>query len=215
MMPHDASTHKPCGRVRICFARYGVRPGNAGNPACIPGWCVGYTAFSIPKARGLGLNLLRVSECGEMIVAAETEVENALHEILESLRAELIAQSLDESEPPATAATVRLENYLAVTERAWNRLPPVASDRRGWKAKAELWIKRLAKRSTRSCAWEQVYFNSSVNGALHATKEVLAEHNQRQSLIESRLTEVESGIKEGRSLLAELERLRCTLKSDK
>lgn len=146
-------------------------------------------------------------------MAAETEVENVLREIRENLRAALIAQSLDESEPPPAAATVRLENYLVVTERAWNRLPPVVSNRRGWKAQAELWIKRLTKRSTRWYTWEQVNFNSSVNGALRSTQEALTEHEHRQSLIESRLNELESGIRERRALLKQLERLRRTIES--
>jgi hypothetical protein len=149
---------------------------------------------------------------GELKVAAETEVENVLHEIRQGLRAELRARSLDESEPSATKV-VRLENYLAVTERAWNRLPPVVSNRRGWVAKLELLIKRLLKRATHWYTWEQVNFNGAVNGALHAAQAAFSEQEQRQSLIESRLAELEASIEEVRAIKAELERLQRTLQS--
>ena len=60
----------------------------------------------------------------------------------------------------------RASASLTVTGRAWDRLPPVVSNRSGALARLELWIKRTCKSLTRWFTWEQVNFNRGVNAAL-------------------------------------------------
>src|SRR4051812_36445324 len=58
-------------------------------------------------------------------------------------------------------ALARLQANLATTERAWSRLPPLLSYRRGLAARVELWLKRQIKRAAHWFTWEQVNFNSA------------------------------------------------------
>jgi hypothetical protein len=64
-----------------------------------------------------------------------------------------------------------INSYLTTTARAWDRLPPVVSNRSGLAARLELWLKRHLKRATRWYAWEQVNFNAAVH---HALRDLLA-----------------------------------------
>ncbi|HEY8225433.1 MAG TPA: hypothetical protein VIG25_09165 [Pyrinomonadaceae bacterium] len=116
------------------------------------------------------------------------EVEDILREIADRVRAEQNAslsqvstETLAEerpitiaSEPSAKTSLGRIESYLTTTGRAWDRLPPVFSNRSGAIARLELWIKRFFKRSTRWYAWEQVNFNAAVHHALSETLTVLS-----------------------------------------
>jgi hypothetical protein len=54
---------------------------------------------------------------------------------------------------------------LTVMARAWDRLPPLVSNRSGVTARLELWIKSKLKAALRWITWEQVNFN----GATHQT----------------------------------------------
>src|SRR5215831_4871066 len=67
----------------------------------------------------------------------------------------------------------RASVHLAVTGRAWDRLPPVFSNRSGALARFELWIKKTCKQLTRWFTWEQVNFNRAVNDALCDVIEIL------------------------------------------
>ena len=117
---------------------------------------------------------------------ADREVEETLREIRERVRATAAAAQGTRPAPAAGAAAEalvagahsaeangrgpvaaadalsRLEAHLSTTERAWNRLPPVLSNRGGWVARLELWVKRKIKRALHWVTWEQVNFNSSV-----------------------------------------------------
>jgi hypothetical protein len=109
---------------------------------------------------------------------ADTEVENILREIRERVYAEQEASAShskgvnggETSQEKAGLEPVeslpRLESYLTTTARAWDRLPPVISNRSGPTARLELWLKRHFKRATRWYAWEQVNFNAAVHHAL-------------------------------------------------
>lgn len=125
---------------------------------------------------------------------ADTEVENVLREIRERVRAESATHAPlttrataapdegDGGDSPgahaagdASAALARMEANLATTERTWNRLPPLVSNRTGWPARLELWAKRKIKRAAHWFTWEQVNFNSSVYHALRDAVAALAE----------------------------------------
>jgi len=118
---------------------------------------------------------------------ADTEVENILREIRERVYAEEEAAAaaregssngvLAEREngaSPEAGSLPRLDSYLTTTARAWDRLPPLVSNRSGATARLELWLKRHFKRATRWYAWEQVNFNAAVHHALGEIAKVLA-----------------------------------------
>jgi len=83
-----------------------------------------------------------------------------------------------------TASLARLAAHLTTTGRAWDRLPPVFSNRSGAVARLELWIKARFKTLGRWFTWEQVNFNAAVHHALTETLAALSAHEQR--LIEMR-----------------------------
>ncbi len=132
----------------------------------------------------------------------DTEVENTLREIRERVRAEAQAQSRQQAHSIVaraaasedsitmqeaggkassfgTEALARLEANLATTERAWNRLPPLSSNRSGFVARLELWIKRQIKRASHWYTWEQVNFNAAAHHALRDTLSALRSYEQR------------------------------------
>lgn len=124
---------------------------------------------------------------------ADIEVENILREIRERVYAEQEASS-----PAVTSENgsntsrengemgpdelARLESYLTTTARAWDRLPPLVSNRSGTRARFELWLKRHFKRATRWYAWEQINFNAAVH---HALRDMLQLLSANQKTIEN------------------------------
>ena len=135
----------------------------------------------------------------------ETEVESILGEIRERVRATHEAQAAlsaiadgannpantpDAEHEPATAETLALINsYLTTTGRAWDRLPPVVSNRSGISARIELWLKRHLKRATRWYAWEQINFNAAVHHALRDLLPALSNHDQAIQKLRAELNE--------------------------
>ena len=136
---------------------------------------------------------------------AETEVESILREIRERVlsqeRAGIVptasvhtttgnegngaseprpaGQIARHDDPETIAQSLALINsYLTTTARAWDRLPPLVSNRSGVAARLELWLKRNLKRATRWYAWEQVNFNAAVHHALRDMLPVLAAYEQ-------------------------------------
>lgn len=116
---------------------------------------------------------------------ADIEVENILQEIRERVYAEQEAANADrladveggtsrENGQWESADLARLESYLTTTARAWDRLPPLVSNRSGATARIELWLKRHFKRATRWYAWEQINFNAAVHHALGDMVQLLA-----------------------------------------
>lgn len=135
------------------------------------------------------------------------EVENILREISDRVRAEqAMTPALRPNGAPAAESNVaatktsdssikvslaRIDSYLTTTGRAWDRLPPVSSNRSGAIARLELWFKNLFKRATRWYSWEQVNFNAAVDHALRETLSALASLEEelqtaRQQLVAER-----------------------------
>lgn len=134
----------------------------------------------------------------------DTEVENILREIRERVRAEEEAKrqqtshsfemkemaqnepeiklpdepqdsSQDEHSPRALSEKLaHLQQQIATTERTWDKLPPLTTNRTGLLARTELWIKRRIKRAARWFTWEQTNFNRAVNIALRDIADALA-----------------------------------------
>ena len=132
---------------------------------------------------------------------ADLEVENTLREIRERVLADAQRRAPAAACEPAAAggcvthdgsarageALARMDANLATTERAWSRLPPLLTYRRGPAARLELWVKRLIKRAAHWFTWEQVNFNSAVHHALGDVRSVLAAHEQALAAHEQRL----------------------------
>lgn len=125
----------------------------------------------------------------------DEEVESTLREIRERVRetaAEADAAStgaasapqvsLPSSEEPSTKtpeSMARIDAYLTTTARAWDRLPPLVSNRSGGLARLELWVKQRFKQATRWYSWEQINFNAAVHHALRDTLDALLDLEQR------------------------------------
>ncbi|HEX8475192.1 MAG TPA: hypothetical protein VF666_14275 [Pyrinomonadaceae bacterium] len=158
---------------------------------------------------------------------ADIEVENTLREIRERVRANALdapparrageASGVSRIEATQTShvasdALIRLEANLATVERTWNRLPPLLSNRQGWMARLELWVKRKIKRATHWYTWEQVNFNSAVHAslrdslaALRETLSALREASGALAAHEQRLTQMQSEMNALRQTGAETE----------
>lgn len=52
---------------------------------------------------------------------------------------------------------------LTVLNRAWDRLPPLVTNRTGAMAQLDLWVKRKLKSALRWITWEQVNFNAATH----------------------------------------------------
>ena len=134
---------------------------------------------------------------------AETEVESILREIRErvisgqrasqdvartSARAAMTNggngagdSAIGEMHDSATIARENLaliNSYLTTTARAYDRLPPVVSNRSGFLSRLELWLKRRLRAGTRWFTWEQVNFNAAVHHALRDLLPLLTAYEQ-------------------------------------
>ena len=85
-------------------------------------------------------------------------------------------------------ALARLSEQLTVTGRAWNRLPPIFSNRRGTLGRIELWIKNLCRPLTRWFTWEQVNFNRAVHDALSDVTKILMAEAQELAALRAQLS---------------------------
>jgi len=82
----------------------------------------------------------------------------------------------------------RLSEQLTVTGRAWNRLPPIFSNRRGALARIELWMKNACRPLTRWFTWEQVNFNRAVHDALSDVTRILMAEAQELAALRAQLS---------------------------
>jgi hypothetical protein len=155
-----------------------------------------------------------------------SEVETILNEIRERVRADqeqrsepgtLVAPE-ETSAAPLVAASAedgsgnaeslnRLSAHLTTTTRAWDRLPPLCSNRTGLTARLELWIKARLKLLSRWFTWEQVNFNAAVHHALSDTLEALRAHEEARRTHEQELMKIRAEARnEAAARLAGLER---------
>jgi flagellar biosynthesis GTPase FlhF len=131
------------------------------------------------------------------------DVESILNEIRERVRAKhdpggvpVTAGQSDSAQTSLAHANaengnseslIRMSAHLTTTSRAWDRLPPMYSNRKGGTARLELWIKARLKSLSRWFTWEQVNFNSAVHHALAETLHALAAHQQELARIRAEL----------------------------
>jgi vacuolar-type H+-ATPase subunit I/STV1 len=156
----------------------------------------------------------------------DEEVEKVLREIRERVISQPLAQpSL--TEPPAggangnqhsqavataetsalsSAAMARLNAHLTTTARAWDRLPPVFSNRSGTGARIEVWLKARLKIFSRWFTWEQVNFNAAVHHALLETLQALTEQDAAIAAVRAQLSQLQTNAQaEGEALRAEID----------
>jgi hypothetical protein len=87
-----------------------------------------------------------------------------------------------------SAAVDRLSAQLAITARAWDRLPPLVSNRSGALRRIEISIKKAFRPLTRWFTWEQVNFNAAVHHALLEALAMLRTQEQELSTLRAALT---------------------------
>jgi len=145
---------------------------------------------------------------------SETEVESILREIRERVLAEqrtgqergairsamtnggngaadseALNQTTNDNETRTAQNLSLIESYLSTTGRAWDRLPPLLSNRSGFVSRVELWLKRQLKRATHWYTWEQVNFNASAHHALRDLHAVLSAQEQELKKLRAQLAE--------------------------
>jgi hypothetical protein len=158
---------------------------------------------------------------------AETEVESILREIRERVIAQqrtaggiiprgsahgdngagepVTLQQVQPDEDMFAENVALLNSYLTTTARAWDRLPPLVSNRSGVSARLELWLKRQLKRSTRWFAWEQVNFNAAVHHALRDLLPILSAHEHELLALREQIANLEKRqIAQLKEILAEI-----------
>jgi hypothetical protein len=165
---------------------------------------------------------------------AETEVESILREIRERVLSEqrtgkeravtrsaaangrngaVVSEALqqptnDDNESLTAEKLSLIQSHLTTTARAWDRLPPLVSNRSGLIARVELWLKRQLKRATHWFTWEQVNFNASVHQALRDLLPVMtAQERELQALRAQLATQLAAQREAAETQLAELEAL--------
>jgi hypothetical protein len=119
--------------------------------------------------------------------------------------------AIAENSTRSSEAISRLNAHLTTTARAWDRLPPVFSNRSGTPARIEVWIKARLKKLTHWFTWEQVNFNAAVHHALGETLKTLSEQD---AAIRSQLAENETLRGEIQAQRDEIDTLRAQLQAD-
>lgn len=134
------------------------------------------------------------------------EVEGAASEVgVAALDSEQCGVASDE-------ALARMQANISTTGRAWSRLPPLLSYRRGRAARFELWVKRLVKRAAHWFTWEQVNFNSAAHHALIDAREALGAHERALADLREQLRGLQSEMRsESQSNAARLDELQARL----
>src|SRR5205814_5701785 len=141
------------------------------------------------------------------------DVETVLREIRERVIAEnessapvavvsSASPSLDthpEADSNHSAALNRLAAQLAITARAWDRLPPLVSNRSGALRRIEVSIKKAFRPLTRWFTWEQVNFNAAVHHALlealamlRTQEQELRNHDQKVGELDRQLQSIQA-----------------------
>ena len=140
------------------------------------------------------------------------EVESILNEIRERVRTEekereaavaVATQNGNDSKIAisptapaiATESLARLEAHLTTTSRAWDRLPPLFSNRSGIAARCELWIKARMKSLSRWFTWEQINFNSAAHHGLSDALEALRVHEEHLIKMQEELNQTKEALR--------------------
>jgi len=168
------------------------------------------------------LSQQRAGHDAAVSAAVRTTIGNEGNGASDSGPARQMAQQGD----PETVAAENLaliNSYLTTTARAWDRLPPLVSNRSGFAARLELWLKRRLRAGTRWFTWEQVNFNAAVHHALRDMRQVLSAYGQELGKLrakmdaeaDARRTEMEQHETALTAQRAEIEALRLTIETQR
>ena len=144
----------------------------------------------------------------------DQEVEEILKQIRDAVRAEeqqinrerfgLKPQNGDLTSPSQPSSTYPNISTMA---RAWDRLPPVISNRQGALASLELWLKRVLKRGSRWFTWEQINFNAAVH---HTFREMVG----TLAIYEAQIANLKIELGEMNARLLQLQEQQTTFQSE-
>lgn len=161
----------------------------------------------------------------------DEEVESTLREIRERVRktarleaefprpvassaAHVSIPSRNDSGTRTPETMARIDAHLTTTARAWDRLPPLVSNRSGRLASLELWVKRRLKQATRWYSWEQVNFNAAVHHALRDALDVLLDLEQQLGQLRAEMSAEVAQRAEIDSQRAEMEAYRALMEAE-
>ena len=170
-------------------------------------------------------------------IMVDEEVENILAEIRDRVRGQDLPAASDSTDDnvlgdraslalhqplgqaadnSANEVVARLDSYLTVTSRAWDRLPPLVSNRSGTMARIELWVKRQIKRATHWFTWEQINFNAAAHHALRDTAEALNANRQALTALRAEIQTLRAETEAQGTLLKETQAaLQAALKAQR
>jgi hypothetical protein len=145
----------------------------------------------------------------------DEEVESVLNEIRERVRAQPVprqthvaraaagngvgdlgAELAERPDITPAESQALIASYLTTTARAWDRLPPIGSNRSAALARIEVAVKKYFKRATRWFTWEQVNFNAAVHHALRDMLRTLSASEQDAARIREDLAALRSDLKQ-------------------
>ncbi|PYS74114.1 MAG: hypothetical protein DMF69_02815 [Acidobacteria bacterium] len=99
------------------------------------------------------------------------------------------------AEPGGPAVAESRNGYpsLSIMARAWDRLPPVITNRSGTSARLELWVKAKLKSALRWFTWEQVNFNAATHHTFLELISSITTHQQELVRLQNQLkTEIDN-----------------------
>lgn len=139
-------------------------------------------------------------EVAEILAEIKQRVSNAQQKPLAETNgaSENVVPSVSPGSSPSRANGFA---SLTVMARAWDRLPPVVSNRTGALARLELWIKEKLRAAFRWFTWEQVNFNSATYQTLLEVVEALNRYEQH---LQELRTELRQDIEAQREELKQL-----------
>jgi uncharacterized membrane-anchored protein YhcB (DUF1043 family) len=131
--------------------------------------------------------VLAQQRAGQDVAAAGTAIGNAGNGASDAR-----AAPSGHSETAPAESLALISSYLTTTARAWDRLPPLVSNRSGLTARLELWLKRRLRAGTRWFTWEQVNFNAAAHHTLHDMLPLLSAYEQELEKLRARSDETEA-----------------------
>ena len=134
--------------------------------------------------------VLSQQRAGKDVTATRSAITNGGNGAGESGPLQQIPNQSD-NETLAAENLSLINSYLTTTARAWDRLPPLVSNRSGPIARVELWLKRRLRAGTRWFTWEQVNFNAAVHHALRNLLLVLSAHEHELQRLRAQIAELE------------------------
>ncbi len=143
------------------------------------------------------------NEVAEILAEIKRRVSHAQEKSLVETSG-VVVTSAPAHSPAAPPAAANGFAGFSVMARAWDRLPPVVSNRSGTLARIELWFKEKFRSAFRWLTWEQVNFNSATYQTLLEVVESLNSYEQHLAQLRN---DVEAQSKQRSALSSQIEQL--------